>query len=48
MVGKQIATKSVDANGQANFETAGLANGLYTVTYVIDGTPAKTDLVVVK
>jgi len=48
MVGKQIATKSVDANGQANFETAGLANGLYTVTYVIDGTPAKTELVVVE
>jgi hypothetical protein len=48
MMGKQIATKSVNANGQANFETAGLANGLYTVTYVVDGTPAKTELVVVK
>lgn len=48
MMGKQIATKSVDANGQANFETAGLATGMYTVTYVLDGTPAKTELVVVK
>lgn len=48
MMGKQISTKAVDANGEANFETAGLANGLYTVTYVIDGTPAKTELVVVK
>ena len=48
MTGRQIATKSVDANGDANFQTAGLVAGMYTVTYVIDGTPAKTELVVVK
>jgi len=48
MMGKQISSKSVDANGQANFETAGLASGIYTVTYVVDGTPAKSELVVVK
>ncbi len=47
MMGKQIATKSVE-NGSASFETAGLANGIYTVTYVVDGTPAKSELVVVK
>jgi hypothetical protein len=48
MTGRQIATKAVDANGDANFPTAGLVAGMYTVTYVIDGTPAKTELVVVK
>jgi len=48
LVGKQIATKSVDASGQANFETSGLAAGTYVVTYVVDGTPAKSELVVVK
>lgn len=48
MMGKQISSKSVDNNGQANFETAGLSSGIYTVTYVIDGTPAKSELVVVK
>jgi hypothetical protein len=48
MTGRQIATKAVDANGDANFQTAGLVAGMYTVTYVIDGTPAKTELVVVK
>jgi hypothetical protein len=47
MMGKQIAVKSVE-NGSASFETAGLANGIYTVTYVVDGTPAKSELVVVK
>jgi len=47
MMGKQIATE-VAANGSASFETAGLAKGMYTVTYVLDGTPAKTELVVVK
>lgn len=47
MMGKQLSTKTV-ANGSASFETAGLANGMYTVTYVVDGTPAKTELVVVK
>lgn len=47
MMGKQIATKSA-ANGSAAFETASLAKGMYTVTYVLDGTPAKTELVVVK
>lgn len=47
MMGKQIATKSA-ANGSASFETASLAKGMYTVTYVLDGTPAKTELVVVK
>jgi hypothetical protein len=48
MTGRQIATKAVDNNGDANFQTAGLVAGMYTVTYVIDGTPAKTELVVVK
>lgn len=47
MLGKQIASKAV-ANGSASFETAGLVAGMYTVTYVVDGTPAKTELVVVK
>jgi hypothetical protein len=47
MMGKQIATRSA-ANGSASFETASLAKGMYTVTYVLDGTPAKTELVVVK
>ncbi len=48
MMGKQIATKATDANGQATFPTSSLAKGMYTVTYVLDGTPAKTELVVVK
>jgi len=47
MMGKQIATKST-TNGSVSFDTAGLAKGMYTVTYVLDGTPAKTELVVVK
>ena len=47
MMGKQIATESA-TNGSAKFNTAGLAKGMYTVTYVLDGTPAKTELVVVK
>ncbi|MGN6645302.1 MAG: T9SS type A sorting domain-containing protein [Cytophaga sp.] len=47
MMGKQIAVRSIE-NGSASFETAGLANGIYTVTYVVDGTPAKSELVVVK
>lgn len=47
MMGKQIATKSA-TNGSVSFDTAGLAKGMYTVTYVLDGTPAKTELVVVK
>jgi len=48
LVGKQISTKSVDASGQASFETSGLAAGTYVVTYVVDGAPAKSELVVVK
>lgn len=47
MMGKQVASKAV-ANGSASFETAGLVAGMYTVTYVVNGTPAKTELVVVK
>ncbi|WP_018344732.1 T9SS type A sorting domain-containing protein [Cytophaga aurantiaca] len=52
MVGKQIATKNfgtVSSLSDATvFDAAGLAKGMYTVTYVLDGTPAKTELVVVK
>ncbi|WP_018344730.1 T9SS type A sorting domain-containing protein [Cytophaga aurantiaca] len=52
MVGKQIATKNfgtVSSLSDASvFDAAGLAKGMYTVTYVLDGTPAKTELVVVK
>lgn len=52
MVGKQIATQNFGTvstlNGVTVFDASTLAKGMYTVTYVIDGTPAKTDLVVVK
>jgi hypothetical protein len=48
MTGRQISTQPTDANGEVNFKTNGLVSGMYTVTYVIDGTPAKTELVVVK
>jgi hypothetical protein len=52
MVGKQIATQNFGTvssiQGAQVFDSAGLAKGMYTVTYVLDGTPAKTELVVVK
>lgn len=52
MVGKQIATQNfgtvTSLNGATVFDASTLAKGMYTVTYVLDGTPAKTELVVVK
>lgn len=52
MVGKQIATQNFGTvsslQGVEVFDATGLAKGMYTVTYVLDGTPAKTELVVVK
>ncbi|HSY61178.1 MAG TPA: T9SS type A sorting domain-containing protein [Cytophaga sp.] len=52
MVGKQIANKNFGTvsslNGATVFDATTLAKGMYTVTYVLDGTPAKTELVVVK
>lgn len=48
LMGKQVATKTAVNGVNTKFETAGLAKGMYTVTYVLDGTPAKTELVVVK
>ena len=53
MMGKQIATSNIGSVGNSEvnaqvFNTSGLAKGMYTVTYVIDGTPAKTELVAVQ
>lgn len=52
MVGKQIATQNFGTvsslNGVTLFDASTLAKGMYTVTYVLDGAPAKTELVVVK
>ena len=52
MVGKQIATQNFGTvstlQGVTVFDASTLAKGMYTVTYVLDGTPAKTELVVVK
>jgi len=48
LMGKQVASKTAVNGVDTKFETTGLAKGMYTVTYVIDGTPAKSELVVVK
>ncbi|MCU0416065.1 MAG: T9SS type A sorting domain-containing protein [Cytophagaceae bacterium] len=52
LMGRQVATRSfgrvTEINNAEIFNAASLAKGMYTVTYVLDGTPAKSDLVVVK
>jgi len=48
LMGKQVASKTAVNGVDTKFYTTGLAKGMYTVTYVIDGTPAKSELVVVK
>jgi|GEM_PF-1907482 hypothetical protein len=52
LMGKQIATQNFGTvsslNGVQIFDASALAKGMYTVTYVLDGTPAKAELVVVK
>jgi hypothetical protein len=52
LMGRQVATKAFGRVSEINnaeiFNAASLAKGMYTVTYVLDGTPAKSDLVVVK
>jgi len=52
MVGKQIASTNFGTvssiNGVEVFNTSGLAKGSYLVTYVLDGAPAKSQLVVVR
>ena len=54
MMGKQITSLTAPTSVGNSvstlpvFNTAGLAKGMYTVTYVIDGTPAKTELVAVQ
>jgi hypothetical protein len=50
MLGKQVASQNLGTvtSSSAVFNTSSLAKGMYTVTYVLDGTPAKTELVVVK
>jgi hypothetical protein len=53
LTGRQIATTPTQSqvttltNSQV-FNTAGLTKGMYTVTYVLNGTPAKTELVAVQ
>ena len=50
MLGKQVASQNLGTvtSSKAEFNTSSLAKGMYTVTYVLDGAPAKTELVVVK
>jgi len=50
MMGRQIAVKELGTitTASESFNTAGLAKGMYTVTYVLNGTPAKSELVVVR
>jgi len=52
MVGKQITSTNFGTvstiNGLEVFNTTGLAKGSYPVTYVLDGAPAKSQLVVVR
>jgi len=48
MTGRQVAVKNAVSGIDTEFNTAGLAKGMYTITYVLDGTPAKSELVVVR
>ena len=52
MMGKQIKTQSFGTVSSISevfvFNASNLAKGMYTVTYVLDGIPAKTDLVAVQ
>jgi len=48
MMGRQVAVKNVTSGVNTEFNTSGFAKGVYTVTYVLDGTPAKSELVVVR
>lgn len=49
-VGKQIANISQGVTSSVSYDlnVAGLTKGVYTVTYVLDGTPAKASLLVVQ
>jgi hypothetical protein len=50
LMGKEIKviTETKTSNVQEYFDVAGLAKGLYTVSYYINGEPAKADLLMVK